>query len=134
MNKITTSPKPCYTKILMKFLLLSSCTIGAWLIHAGLLQIYAGRFASTKNLAFRTAHILEISLTFGVTLLILLKFNEVSLSSAKALVVVLATLGLIDAVAFIALPNLRQTFDIWHFIAAYLAVSAIVLITFTQQD
>lgn len=92
---------------------------GAWVLHASLASVYSNWFSSTKTLAFRLAHTLEIALLMAVTIWLYKKLGGSVVGWQRA-GTILVTLAVIDGLAFALLPTLREQFDAWHFAAAYL--------------
>jgi hypothetical protein len=110
----------------MDIIILISFTLAAWLLHAGLASIYNRFMPITKSLKFRTVHVLEIGIVMASMLAAYRTFQDATLSTATTILTVLITLAIVDGIAFTILKQLRERFDIYHFIAAY---SAIILAT-----
>jgi hypothetical protein len=102
----------------------------AWLVHGGLVLLYRKWFPTTKMLSFRLTHVLEIFLTTGAAMYVYVSQATNRPSVFLAIATTLGLLLMLDSVLLVRVKTLRQSFDLWHFIAAYLAVAGAVLIAF----
>lgn len=102
-------------------------TLGAWLIHALLVTGYIRFFSSTSHIFFRAVHTAEIFIVmFGVFLFLLRTSNATNIF--LLITVSLTTLLIIDLGVFGAVTDLQKRFDVFHFIAAFSAVTIAILL------
>jgi hypothetical protein len=113
--------------------LLIGLTIVAWTIHAFLARSYSKLFSSTKNPGFRTLHVTEISFMVFLAMLVYFELADERLSLVGALATVLGTLVLVDGLLVLVSKSLRSKFDIWHFAAAYIAISVVVVVFYLAK-
>lgn len=104
-------------------------TIGAWLVHVGLVTTYMKAFASTHSVAFRIVYTLEISLVMGVAFALYFSKIAQPASLTTVLITVIGFLAVVDALLFGLAKNVRSTFDVGHFIIAYSIVIISLIVT-----
>ena len=104
---------------MIEFAKLLGVTIATWVLHVILVTTYTKLFSDTHGLLFRFVYAVELSATFSLVTAIFLRI----VTAAPSLWVVLATtlgfLSIVDTVLSLTVRSVHQTFDVFHFIAAY---------------
>lgn len=100
-----------------------------WVIHGAVSGVYSKRFASTRSLGFRAVHAIEI---FTLTLIMMLAYKAVTDSEpaiSLSIGVALAVLMILDGAVMYFSRTVRNTFDVLHFVTAYLSVTAAIILS-----
>lgn len=88
------------------------------------------QFADTHTVAFRIVYALELTITFSLMLLIYLAKVPNPAPLGAILLATLGYLALVDTILSLTQKNVRNSFDIYHFIAAYALTGLALLIIY----
>ncbi len=113
-----------------RFLILISSIIIAWIIHVVFVTNYMRKFINTHSLIFRIVYALELATTFGIMLAIYL--SKVSNPARLGLIIVttIGFLAIVDTILALTQKNIRNSFDGYHFIVAYIVTGVVMTILY----
>lgn len=106
-------------------LTVSGFTLAAWLVHAGLVQLYLHRFPYT-SWQFSLVHGLELLIAPSIAFWIYFKYVN-QLSPLAVVAVMLLTIAVIDVIVFSQFfPDGRKLLTFWNLVAPMAVLSGIV--------